>query len=37
MQNPLGLGGNLNVSGSYVDPEIGRNALNAMLRWKKKF
>ena len=37
MANPLGLGGNLNVSGSYVDPEIGRNALNAMLRWKKKF
>lgn len=35
--NPLGLGGNFRAEGSYVDPEIGKNALNAMLRYGIKF
>jgi hypothetical protein len=36
-KDPFGLGGNLNVSGTYVDPEIGKNALNAMLKYGIKF
>ncbi len=36
-KDPFGLGGNLNVSGSYVDPEIGRNAAEAMLRYGFRF
>ena len=37
MQNPLGLGGNLNVSGSFVNPEAGKNAAEAMLRYGVRF
>ena len=37
MVNPFGLGGNLNISGTYVDPKIGKNALNAMLKYGIKF
>jgi hypothetical protein len=37
MANPLGLGGNFRATGSFVDPEIGKNALEAMLRYGVKF
>lgn len=37
MQNPFGLGGDFRATGTYVDPEIGKNALNAMLRYGIKF
>jgi hypothetical protein len=37
MVNPFGLGGNLNVSGSFVNPEAGKNAAEAMLRYGVRF
>ena len=37
MQNPFGLGGDFRATGSYVDPERGRNAAEAMLRYGFRF